>query len=154
MSEVRRYGFAAMYLAYWRNEYRNRIFSIEVPVRHRDRLFAFIAVIYLKQALTSAWAKKGLLPKLFTVAEQMGLAFSERMVSQLRFAEPIGPRHQNFTGNENAALDRARMIKWYGESVFAPGSHCVVSARACLNSMEEGLSVVVYHPSVNVEEVF
>ncbi len=71
LRRIRKQGFAVMDATYSRNEYENRVSSIGVPVMAGSTLFGSVNILYLKNAFTSATAKKKLVRPLQVLAEQM-----------------------------------------------------------------------------------
>jgi IclR family mhp operon transcriptional activator len=77
LAKIREDGFVTMEPSYSEAAYSNLIFSIGVPIKFEEVLFATINVIYLKTALSQERARREIFPRLKIVAEDMAkeLAF-------------------------------------------------------------------------------
>jgi IclR family mhp operon transcriptional activator len=71
IESVRRLGYATMDDSYSRAMYEGKIYSIGVPIRLGEHVFATMNVIYLLSALTPAQAQEQLLLPLQSVAAKM-----------------------------------------------------------------------------------
>ena len=71
LTRIRKQGFAVMNETYSRKEYENRVSSIGVPVMAGTTLFGSVNILYLKNAFTSATAKKKSVRSLKGLATQM-----------------------------------------------------------------------------------
>lgn len=79
LAKVREQGYATMEESYSRNIYDSQFFSLGVPVKTEERVFASINVIYLRSALTEAAAKEQLLPPLHQVAGRMAIRLRDNL---------------------------------------------------------------------------
>ena len=71
LTRIRKQGFAVMNEAYSRKEYDNNVSSIGVPVMVGTTLFGSVNILFLKNAYTSATAKKKLVRPLKVLAGQI-----------------------------------------------------------------------------------
>ena len=71
LARIRKQGFAVMDATYSSKEYENLVSSIGVPVKAGTTLFGSVNILYLKNAFTSATAKRKLVRPLKAFAEQM-----------------------------------------------------------------------------------
>jgi IclR family mhp operon transcriptional activator len=72
--QVRVRGYAVMHEAYSRQEYRNQISAIGVPILSDGRAVAAMNVLYLKNALSAETAAETLVPRLTDCAAQIAAA--------------------------------------------------------------------------------
>lgn len=77
-AQIRKQGYAVMHPSYSREQYRNMIDGIGVPIMKNSVIFASINVIFLKTALSRDQAVKDLLPLLQKNANTMAEEIARR----------------------------------------------------------------------------